>query len=226
MKPTQKFRTVTFILMCMMLTSCTSAMLGKDDVAFAEKYAVEACLSNAQRNLGGYFEDSESFIPAEYSELEEYRDLIPGMNYLLERWRINARACVLGILQNFGLLVSNLSHNMSMPSKDVLLSSVTSLSESLKSQFSTEILEYLNSSITGKLDNSSFIECVNQYNIWTTISSENNNMEKLEYHDISGELARIVYTRFFDELSECEILFRKSKDPFNDGRVTSVFNMR
>jgi len=223
-----------FLIAVFLLTSCSStgsSRSGEPPTVEEASYAMEVALSMAMVNAGrdfiNYTLRSEDFIPLSYSVLREYPDLVPGLDTLLEIWRIRFST----FLENSYPVISESLLTMASDVQfedpfSFVYSSSTSGTDYFVALHGDELKKAIMSTL--KTADFSILEKARvQYNVWVRTGNYANGttMQELDKTDLAADMTGLLYNILTGLIARNEDLFRTTPDPFGDPRVRAVFGL-
>lgn len=231
-------RKVFFVLviLCLLLTSCSTTrpklfdlrqLINEIDASYAMTQAIKAAQDNATTHLYSYIENDESFIPSSYKELEDYKDIIPGLSTKLLEWKTYFSTFLLDNMETFvdktDEYVSSLEFEDPI---SFVSSSTTSATEFYKSSHYHRTRSIC-LSVLNTADYSLLNQALNHYNSYILALNyfDNKNDNLLETIDYKQYFADLLISSYFDYLSYYEDIFRTTPSAYADERVVSVFGI-
>lgn len=222
------------LILTVMLSSCkTSAEaetpseiknLTEADAPYALEYALTTAMIDSGQQL---IQDikTRSLLPKSYAVLEENRNIIPGLNSLLESWDEEFSDYLVQAFESVLESVDMISSDITFSDPFAFVNeSDTSTTDYLLKLHGSAILTYIYK-IASEADYSTLEKARNQYNIYIRTSNFVNGTDnkELEENNNVDEFASLFYRTFTQLLRTNEKLFRTTPDPYLDPRVKAVF---
>ena len=217
------FSAVLLGIILLLLVSCRST----DNVETFTKeqydYALHLVLNQAQEKATSdlfkqFNEFNEPMIPDDYSDIEERRSEIPGMDLLIRQWSEAATLFILQIYGSFTDYVEILRGQISFRNPKALLEAGDdSISALYSSLYLDDIANMIAQYIHG-MDFTPWRTMLIQYNAWASTRNRlyNEDTELLNADMQSEELIRLfsyhLASLFFEHLAASEVLIRTTPD--------------
>lgn len=218
------------LLLFFVSVSCSSTRsyspVTEEEAAYSMNLAMTTAFENTISRLINAT-DSMQTVPPQYIVLETNRNLVPGLNAILNSWDAQIKdyfkSAIPQIENELYPYVSTLEF------KDPLFfitSSDTSGSELFQKLYYDVVFDFC-SNLAKNADYSVLESAVNQYNLYIKAYDflYRTQSEKLEISDSSTYFTNLLTISFFNVLYSSEELYRTTPDPYKDRTAAVVFSV-
>lgn len=222
---------VSILLLVSCATGGTSAF-SDADVDYTMHYVLEKAGEQTVSDLFMMLNRlTEPMVPEEYGVMVEMRNVIPGMNGILNDWALQISTYVLGFYDRFREYSDNLVRSQVFTDpQELLVSGSNSISVLMKELHSDEVRRTIRSNLTSP-DPEYWNEAVQQYNAWViTGSLLNGNTQQTisapsDTEAVADMLADHLTDLYFRGLESAETLIRTTPDPQMDSLAAQVLGL-
>lgn len=219
---------LAFIILCLVLVSCSTTALHRqntgyteDEALFAVKEAARALEENASKTFYNNLFSSETFIPKQYQILETMKKEIPGMNRILNEFKLYYSTLVLNSINTlFTFTSKNISELQFEYPQFYVISSNTSISDYFITLYSRDISAIIKNMLKDA-DYSLLKEAINTFNTYIKVKSL--KFDPLKETDFNTLYSDYITEKYISVLKKSEELFRTTPSPYADDTVKKVF---
>ena len=226
---------IAFMIICIsLLASCATggSAYSDEEVDYTMHYVLETA---EEQTVSGLFmkfnEFSEPMVPEEYYVMVRMRNVIPGMNSILNNWARQASTYLLGFYDDFREYSRNLAQLQVFPDPRALLSSGSgSVSLYMKRLHYSEVRQIIRENLSAP-DPTYWNEAVLQYNAWVVTGSLLNGgtpqtiSAPSDTEGVADMLADYLAGLYFRSLASAETLIRTTPDPEMDDLAAQVLGL-
>ena len=226
---------IAIMMICIsILASCATGgpSFSDAEVDYTMHYVLEKA---EEQTVSGLFMKLNNFtepmVPDEYYIMVRMRDVIPGMNGILNNWARQTSAYILGFYDSFREYSRNLAQSQTFTDPRALLGSgSSSTSLYMRRLHYNEVKQIIRSNIT-EPDPTYWNEAVLQYNAWVNTGSllSGETPQTLsapsDTAGVADMLAGYLTNLYFRNLASAETLIRTTPDPQMDTLAAQVLGL-
>ncbi len=226
---------IAVMMICIaFLASCAtgSTVFPDEEVDYTMHYVLEKA---EEQTVAALFmklnEFSDPMVPQDYEIMVRMREVIPGMNGILNNWARQASAYVLGFYDSFREYSRSLVLSQSFPDPQALLGSGSnSISLYLRRILYNEVLGAIRDNLTDP-DPSCWNEAVLQYNAWVNTQGllDGEAAQTIpapsDTEGVADMLADYLADLYFRSLASAETLIRTTPDLGMDSLAAQVLGL-
>ena len=226
---------IAIMMICIsILASCATGgpSFSDAEVDYTMHYVLEKA---EEQTVSGLFMKLNNFtepmVPDEYYIMVRMRDVIPGMNGILNNWARQTSAYILGFYDSFreysrGMALSQVFTDP----RGLLGSGTSSTSIYMRRQHYSEVQKFIRKNLTAP-DPTYWNEAVLQYNAWVDTGSllTGQTPQTLsapsDQEGVADMLADYLTDLYFRSLASAETLIRTTPDPQMDSLAAQVLGL-
>lgn len=226
---------IAMLIVCItLLASCATGgpAFSDAEVDYTMHYVLEKA---AEQTVSGLFmklnDFSEPMVPQEYDVMVQMRNVIPGMNSILNNWARQASTYVLGFFDRFREYCSDMVLSQVFTDPRALLDSgSSSTSLYMRRQHYSEIRQIIRENLTTP-DPTYWNEAVLQFNAWVATGGllDREPQQALsapsDAEGVADMLADYLANLYFRDLASAEALIRTTPDPQMDSLAEQVLGL-
>ena len=218
-----------------LLVSCATgraSAFSDDDVNYTMHYVLEEAGEQTVSDLFMMLNRlTEPMVPEQYGVMVDMRNVIPGMNGILNDWALQISTYVLGFYDSFREYSGNLVRSQVFTDPQALLvSGSSSISLLMKELHYDEVRRIIRGKMTSP-DPTYWNEAVQQYNAWVITgsllsgSSAQTISAPSDTEGVADMLADHLADLYFRGLASAETLIRTTPDPQMDNLAAQVLGL-
>ena len=224
---------ILLTLTLLLFVSCRSTS-AKEEFTDAEYRRVldsvlEDALSQTELNLFMNLNDyKEAMVHKDYSFFLEYRNLIPGLNHILEEWSVTVSEDIIAKFDDFRSFIAGKIGDLDFSYARTMLSGAkNSITQFIKPQIRNDLVRTIRAAMAD-IDTSIWESAIVQYKAWKDTQKM---LDRDRYEDLPQErnaidlLAEHLTDLFFDTLETEETLVRTTPDPDMDEKMARILGI-
>lgn len=219
----------------LILTSCISSAptsnktFTESQALYALQTAAIVSTENALDTLKKEVEKTSSFLPPDYQFLNDYTDLIPGLEMSIQDFSSYVSTFFSERYSLFEEAVLTYVADISFENPiNFVESSNTSITEYFKKEHINELTTFL-TDLFNSADQSVFDQIINQFNRWVKIQSFMGKSPTVSKNKKSSDvytwIANTLSSEFISILASCEEYYRTTPQAYNDSLAAYVFGI-